>query len=55
MWFRAAVAIGIFLEQYECVAFDYQVEVLGILGILGTGSLAEQEYLVGGGVGTDIT
>lgn len=39
MWFRAAIAIGIFVEQYDCVAFDYEVEVLSAHGIVGSGSL----------------
>ena len=39
MWFSAAVAIGIFLDQYNCIAFDYEVEVFGFHRIMGSGSL----------------
>ena len=41
MWFWAAVAIGIFVEQYDCVAFEYEVELLSTHGIVGSGSLDE--------------
>ena len=54
MWFRAAVAIGVFLDVYNCIAFEYEVEVLGIQGIMGSGSLDESDSLMGGTFGTSI-
>ncbi len=54
MWFRAAVTIGTFLEGYNCVAFDYEVELLEIHGVVGSGSLEESDGLTGDGGGTSI-
>ena len=39
MWIRAAVAIGDFIDRYNCIAFDYEIEVLELHGIMGSGSL----------------
>ena len=38
-WFRAAVVIGNFIDRYNCIAFNYEVEVSGLHGIIGSGSL----------------
>ena len=40
MWFRAAVVLGIFINEYNCLAFDYEVEVQGEHRVIGSGSLS---------------
>ena len=41
MWFGAAIVLGIFINEYDCLAFEYEVEVAGgSLGVIGSGSLS---------------
>lgn len=41
MWSWAAVEMGIFLDQYDCFAFNFKVELLRRHDVFGWGSLED--------------